>query len=107
MKKEIKHIRVDMDYCSSPVWFSDDGDVFRNGEVEELDISENLKVWLELYRSMWEKEISPYAFNNEHTSNLNDLVFAMAFSLAKRLKNELPKVNIYVWCDEIGSNKLV
>ena len=48
-----KHIRIDMDLKSSPVWFSSDGRCFVNGSIEELSVSSKLKKSLKNYKDIW------------------------------------------------------
>lgn len=107
MSNTKKYIRVDMDYSSNPVWFSEDGKDFINGDVSDLNITEDLALWLEFYRKMWENEVGRSEFNENFSSDVTGVVYALQISLAIRLKEELPDSVIYVWDNETSSNKVV
>jgi hypothetical protein len=106
-KEKVNQIRVDMDHLSSPVWFSQDGKSFINGDLCELDISESLSIWLSFYQNLWEIEVGKYEFDENHKSDITGIVEALRLSLAKRLKKELPACCICVWDEETSTNKFV
>lgn len=103
------HIRIDMDYASSPVWFSEDGKAFVNGEVDELKLSDNLVSSLEYYQKIW------YEFQSDKRSpSIDDPIIGKFDSLEKYVEylatlvsKELPDKTIYVWDDENLKNKKI
>lgn len=110
MKNYPKHIRVDMDHHSEPVWFGEDGESFINGSLEELPITDELKGWMDLYKDLWEKSIGKAEIKDEEISLKHGLgltVKRMSIKIAERLKVELPDSKIYIWDEDSSTNKLM
>jgi hypothetical protein len=102
-----KHIRVDMDYASTPVWFSKDGETFINGDVWQLGISDSLATLFEFYRKLWETEMLPYVYDEDYVSPKSEVLEALRLSLAISLNREKPDFAIYVWDEETSTNRLI
>lgn len=95
MMKE-KHIRIDMEIKSSPVWFSSDGQYFINGSIEELDISSKLKESLKKYKDIWHDYKKGEKIKDIHLGNFNN-IDEYVLSISRALKKEIPEFYIYVW----------
>ena len=104
------HIRVDMDFGSSPLWLGTNGTDFINCELDELNISKPLKRSLTFYHNVWynfqNAEIS-YDTHHESLKKVNLFLEDLAVMIAKSLKKELPNSHIYVWDNKNSMNKEV
>ena len=103
-----KHIRIDMDYVSTPVWFSEDGNNFVNGDIESLELNSEIVQSLNYYEKVWYKIDSnpdtkiedPYLGSYD---NLYDYVKDIAF----KIKDSLPEKHIYIWNEEDMNNEII
>ncbi len=104
-------LKIDMDYCSDPIWVSEDGICFANGSLCEFEdlLSKPLLHGLELYRSMWGKSLwSKYlAFDEDFAwpgkDLVSDCIDELQIALAAKLKEELPHVKVlYGTVDKCG-----
>jgi len=109
------HVRIDMDWTSSPVWFGDTGQDFINGSVDELDLTDKTIESLNYYQKLWYKFQPKDSFDPLLTGieikdpNLGDFdtLDEYVISLAELVKSELPDKNIYVWDNKNMKNQLI
>ena len=103
-----KHIRIDKEGFSTPIWFSDDGETFINGDIDELPISKDLKESLEyydkyynLYRKKDNCNINDPLIGKYN--NMEDYVTALALEVKAQLKDHF----IYIWdCSNLKNKKI-
>lgn len=101
-----KALMVDMDYCSDPIWVSEDAAApyFANGSLEEFEgiLTDGLLHGLQVYQrtweaAMWGKYITPSTEDSRFPGM--DLVFDMLFELvvqlAAELKLQLPECRVF------------
>ena len=103
-----KHIRVDMDFCADPIWESEDGKNFVNGDIEDfIDlISESLFNELVLYQDLWENY---HSYEWSYGTKILDIDFpAWEKSLAESLSQELPgDYSVYYYDLSLQKNVMV
>lgn len=109
MSIRYKHIRVDMDYCSDPIWVSEDGKRFFNGDVEDLIdiVSENLISNLLLYQDLWDTIHWKLRKCDKKQKGKFDIIDFQAWekSLAERLSQELPgDYSVYYYDNSLQQN---
>jgi hypothetical protein len=47
------NIRVDMDFCSDPIWFDEGELAFIGGYIDDLPVDESIKEMLSYYERVW------------------------------------------------------
>lgn len=100
-----KHLKVDMDYCSDPIWVSNEEEspVFINGSLREFEgvLSKGLLHGLSVYQRLWESSqwpdyLTPTDMQVWPGDDLVDnCLDEMRILLAAKLKEELPDVRVY------------
>ncbi|ATS93560.1 hypothetical protein P1A145kb_p160 [Pectobacterium phage DU_PP_I] len=104
-----KHIMIDMDYCADPLWVSEDGCCFANGDLCEFEkvLPAGTMHSLAMYQDLWEKThwtkyLGPSGEYRSYPGE--DLAYGfireMPPVIAAAVKESLPDHHIYYRCPE-------
>ena len=110
---DYKYIRIDMDYCATPVWVSKDIEgVFINGDFENIpNIPITLKHALSCYQNLWEDVHSGKYWNcfdldtEESDWEMPEMkvmtytLEMLAHKLATEVKKYHPEKRVFIWCN--------
>lgn len=113
-------IKIDMDYCSSPIWIMDEEDsYFLNDDLDSYKefFSKELMHLLETYRCLWEantgtKYLTIFDEPSKHHDSfdlITNKIQEIEYECAKLCKQERPDFEVYVskWNEEKKTYELI